>query len=123
MALRLDAVTYVRKVTIDRFQVLLFDYCRSNDLPLIVDCFFQAEDGIRDIGVTGVQTCALPISLPFWSSTTATTAGSPGPPAPSWSSAGRRRGSSPPRDSGIAGCSATESCTRRSSASDRKSVV
>src|SRR5476651_1692074 len=24
--------------------------------------FFQAEDGIRDIGVTGVQTCALPIS-------------------------------------------------------------
>src|SRR5438445_13821316 len=31
---------------------------------LRVDCyfFFQAEDGIRDIGVTGVQTCALPIS-------------------------------------------------------------
>src|SRR5215217_7626587 len=25
--------------------------------------FFQAEDGIRDIGVTGVQTCALPIAL------------------------------------------------------------
>src|SRR3712207_7942169 len=25
--------------------------------------FFQAEDGIRDIGVTGVQTCALPIWL------------------------------------------------------------
>src|SRR3712207_8690946 len=24
--------------------------------------FFQAEDGIRDIGVTGVQACALPIS-------------------------------------------------------------
>src|SRR3712207_7830347 len=24
---------------------------------------FQAEDGIRDIGVTGVQTCALPICL------------------------------------------------------------
>src|SRR3712207_5910382 len=24
----------------------------------------QAEDGIRDIGVTGVQTCALPIYLP-----------------------------------------------------------
>src|SRR2546430_8080011 len=29
--------------------------------------FFQAEDGIRDLTVTGVQTCALPIS--------------PGPPA------------------------------------------
>src|SRR5436305_11233497 len=25
--------------------------------------FFQAEDGIRDADVTGVQTCALPISL------------------------------------------------------------
>src|ERR1035437_6842054 len=27
--------------------------------------FFQAEDGIRDIGVTGVQTCALPICLGY----------------------------------------------------------
>src|SRR5258707_6976884 len=27
--------------------------------------FFQAEDGIRDIGVTGVQTCALPIYLRY----------------------------------------------------------
>src|SRR5260370_19569578 len=26
--------------------------------------FFQAEDGIRDSSVTGVQTCALPISGP-----------------------------------------------------------
>src|SRR5690349_22051948 len=26
--------------------------------------FFQAEDGIRDLYVTGVQTCALPISGP-----------------------------------------------------------
>src|SRR2546426_8488959 len=26
--------------------------------------FFQAEDGIRDYKVTGVQTCALPIYLP-----------------------------------------------------------
>src|SRR2546430_4138989 len=25
------------------------------------DIFFQAEDGIRDLTVTGVQTCALPI--------------------------------------------------------------
>src|SRR5688572_15526287 len=29
---------------------------------LIVFFFFQAEDGIRDLTVTGVQTCALPIS-------------------------------------------------------------
>src|SRR5260370_32314136 len=26
--------------------------------------FFQAEDGIRDSSVTGVQTCALPICFP-----------------------------------------------------------
>src|SRR3712207_7191408 len=31
--------------------------------------FFQAEDGIRDIGVTGVQTCALPISALRWKTT------------------------------------------------------
>src|SRR6266542_237619 len=32
---------------------------------MVVRCFFffQAEDGIRDATVTGVQTCALPISL------------------------------------------------------------
>src|SRR5690554_7408887 len=28
----------------------------------VVFFFFQAEDGIRDADVTGVQTCALPIS-------------------------------------------------------------
>src|SRR2546430_3497626 len=32
--------------------------------------FFQAEDGIRDLTVTGVQTCALPISpKPGWTDT------------------------------------------------------
>src|SRR5947209_15947095 len=31
------------------------------EIRLYVYFFFQAEDGIRDIGVTGVQTCALPI--------------------------------------------------------------
>src|SRR2546427_5455260 len=30
--------------------------------------FFQAEDGIRDLTVTGVQTCALPICCPGASS-------------------------------------------------------
>src|SRR3989440_8709895 len=30
---------------------------------LITFFFFQAEDGIRDLIVTGVQTCALPISF------------------------------------------------------------
>src|SRR5256885_3816951 len=32
--------------------------------------FFQAEDGIRDYKVTGVQTCALPISPARFSATT-----------------------------------------------------
>src|SRR2546430_12085732 len=33
---------------------------QSRALDIIV-FFFQAEDGIRDLTVTGVQTCALPI--------------------------------------------------------------
>src|SRR5438445_3670772 len=38
-----------------------------SDAPSPFRFFFQAEDGIRDIGVTGVQTCALPILvLPLW---------------------------------------------------------
>src|SRR5205809_5255379 len=38
--------------------------CRLALLPFLISClifFFQAEDGIRDVAVTGVQTCALPI--------------------------------------------------------------
>src|SRR2546430_6836733 len=31
-------------------------------LYIVFFFFFQAEDGIRDLTVTGVQTCALPIS-------------------------------------------------------------
>src|SRR5258708_24763419 len=34
---------------------------------IMVFFFFQAEDGIRDDLVTGVQTCALPISLASFS--------------------------------------------------------
>src|SRR5690625_1548520 len=35
-----------------------------DQLPYVLFCFFfQAEDGIRDGHVTGVQTCALPICL------------------------------------------------------------
>src|SRR5947209_9770960 len=41
----------------------MFGVMRVTCLSMVVVCFFfQAEDGIRDIGVTGVQTCALPIS-------------------------------------------------------------
>src|SRR3989449_2438117 len=43
---------------------------RGLSRSLVVTCtlrvlffFFQAEDGIRDVAVTGVQTCALPISV------------------------------------------------------------
>src|SRR3712207_7371865 len=34
----------------------------ADEYVYVLIFFFQAEDGIRDIGVTGVQTCALPIS-------------------------------------------------------------
>src|SRR5690349_23145254 len=36
----------------------------SDSCVFISFFFFQAEDGIRDLYVTGVQTCALPICLP-----------------------------------------------------------
>src|SRR5258707_9473313 len=39
-----------------------FNFVSDAELvALLLFFFFQAEDGIRDIGVTGVQTCALPI--------------------------------------------------------------
>src|SRR5690349_23319105 len=36
---------------------------RISVLAFLFFFFFQAEDGIRDLYVTGVQTCALPICL------------------------------------------------------------
>src|SRR2546429_5833965 len=36
--------------------------CADPSCRRLVIFFFQAEDGIRDVAVTGVQTCALPIS-------------------------------------------------------------
>src|SRR3712207_8586684 len=44
---------------------MYFVYCITN-LFTYFFFFFQAEEGIRDIGVTGVQTCALPISRHVW---------------------------------------------------------
>src|SRR5256886_10629768 len=41
-------------------------YCGASKLCCLF-FFFQAEDGIRDLTVTGVQTCALPIYI-LWSS-------------------------------------------------------
>src|SRR2546421_9188423 len=46
--------------------ILLLVYCFLSRLfacLLFFFFFFQAEDGIRDLIVTGVQTCALPISI------------------------------------------------------------
>src|SRR5437879_9929684 len=40
---------------------IYFTFCFDG---FFVFFFFQAEDGIRDTSVTGVQTCALPISGP-----------------------------------------------------------
>src|SRR5699024_12030219 len=39
--------------------------------------FFQVEDGIRDRNVTGVQTCALPISKGSWRSPASRRSGPP----------------------------------------------
>src|SRR5258708_25983105 len=47
---------------------MMFGYIRRYTISTFIACtvffffFFQAEDGIRDDLVTGVQTCALPIS-------------------------------------------------------------
>src|SRR2546429_1410403 len=41
---------------------LIIIYILFISRDMIVFFFFQAEDGIRDVAVTGVQTCALPIS-------------------------------------------------------------
>src|SRR5690606_40487515 len=38
-------------------------FCSTPARVLSFSFFFQAEDGIRDFHVTGVQTCALPISV------------------------------------------------------------
>src|SRR5699024_11534891 len=63
--------------------------------------FFQAEDGIRYRNVTGVQTCALPISVPRYSIASRKTRSpstrsisgprkAPGRTNPSWSTAAGR---------------------------------
>src|SRR2546430_8445618 len=43
---------------------MLVTYLAGSVNLMIVFFFFQAEDGIRDLTVTGVQTCALPIWPP-----------------------------------------------------------
>src|SRR5256885_8833647 len=43
-------------------QRLVVERSRTTSMRFVFIFFFQAEDGIRDYKVTGVQTCALPIS-------------------------------------------------------------
>src|SRR3712207_8451554 len=51
-------VSFFQSYAVCRFYFLTFSF----DMSLFfIFFFFQAEDGIRYIGVTGVQTCALPI--------------------------------------------------------------
>src|SRR2546422_6394969 len=48
-------------VTWSNARIIIRHY-RSDVIAVLAFFFFQAEDGIRDVAVTGVQTCALPIS-------------------------------------------------------------
>src|SRR5207245_5420008 len=69
--LRLDSLRFfVVRVCLLLILIICFMACHSFLNGLLVVClftffFFQAEDGIRDATVTGVQTCALPISIDF----------------------------------------------------------
>src|SRR3712207_9160272 len=74
--------------------------------------FFQAEDGIRDIGVTGVQTCALPI-LSWSTDTERRRIGS---------SATRSRASRQPGKSASAASTAARSADRKSACRERVEI-
>src|SRR4029434_11360162 len=50
---------YLDDSVLERDSVRQSSVCRGKSRDTV---FFQAEDGIRDSSVTGVQTCALPIS-------------------------------------------------------------
>src|SRR5258707_8908179 len=56
----LPSVAYARSLSADYSGIIFLPYLRVYH-SIFFFFFFQAEDGIRDIGVTGVQTCALPI--------------------------------------------------------------
>src|SRR3712207_5745434 len=62
--------------------------CRSGSF-----FFFQAEDGIRDSGVPGVQTCALPIPDPPSSGAATTSSASASPETSATASTAPRAGS------------------------------
>src|SRR5439155_2031790 len=57
--------------------ILLRYHTRQDVALLLCVFFFQAEDGIRDGHVTGVQTCALPIFAPAFADATMVSGDSP----------------------------------------------
>src|SRR6266511_3908021 len=57
-----ELVTIIRRSIPLYLQIIFF---ADEDTFIFFFFFFQAEDGIRDFHVTGVQTCALPISPPW----------------------------------------------------------
>src|SRR5256886_7092197 len=60
----MPVLSYTRSFFLHRLAVMLDWFCLTASTAIIRrhSCFFfQAEDGIRDLTVTGVQTCALPI--------------------------------------------------------------
>src|SRR5687768_17952318 len=52
---------YMERARYEWLRELGFDIHSLVQVHRVVFFFFQAEDGIRDVAVTGVQTCALPI--------------------------------------------------------------
>src|SRR5687767_15510063 len=90
--------------------------------------FFQAEDGIRDTLVTGVQTCALPISRgPFGALATPRSGNSASQPRRTYGWTSAISQTSCPRNAGLLGMTTvpTSRAVYRESACprDRKSVV
>src|SRR2546421_2680873 len=61
ISMMLQADVDVRHLIVIRNQMCAFCIRLATHLSFF---FFQAEDGIRDLIVTGVQTCALPICFP-----------------------------------------------------------
>src|SRR5687768_17750164 len=54
---------FIKDLFIVELHVVYCRYFFFYIVDVFVFFFFQAEDGIRDVAVTGVQTCALPIYL------------------------------------------------------------
>src|SRR5256886_3585983 len=59
MRLRMIVLLMSTVVATDSFHICVLVICMNKEM--LLNFFFQAEDGIRDLTVTGVQTCALPI--------------------------------------------------------------